>query len=103
MIGDSDCRFLWGFISEIGRDVAGVETSTQREVAMSVPTFMDLCLSGHASADGVADAVEAWHEGQDPRTLREALGLSHDEFALWLAAPSSLPAIIARRAKGETA
>lgn len=58
---------------------------------------MDACLSGQVAVETIDDAVQAWHEGDDCEPLRESLGFTIEEYALWMANPSCLPEIIERR------
>lgn len=64
---------------------------------MEHATFIDRCLAGQAVAEDVDDAVDAWHECDDPRELREVLGLTAEEYAQWVTAPSILQTIISSR------
>ena len=67
-------------------------------------TFLDACLSGHALLDDVDDWVDRWHDANGAPhgvsvPLREYLGLSPDEYAMWVEQPGSLRfAAAARRA-----
>ncbi|MFY7962295.1 MAG: hypothetical protein ACOVVK_19625 [Elsteraceae bacterium] len=61
-------------------------------------SFIELCLSGEKRPDDVDDFIETWHSrssGDD--TLREALGLSVQEYSMWLAAPETLADIVVNR------
>jgi hypothetical protein len=75
--------------------------SKMPESAPEAP-FFDLYAAGKALPDEIDDFVERWHKSRDKRTLglelHEYLGLSWDEYALWIQDPDSLPQIlIARR------
>jgi len=64
---------------------------------MSEQTFVDQCLEGLATLDEVDDFVEAWHEGEDARDLHEYLGLTWDEYALFVERPEALRYIMFSR------
>jgi hypothetical protein len=66
------------------------------------PTFFDLYSRGQALPDEVDDFIDRWHEGADPQAkslpLHEYLGLTLDEYELWVRDPDALPQVlIARR------
>jgi hypothetical protein len=66
------------------------------------PTFFDLYSSGRALSDDIDDFIDSWHEGTDLQArslpLHEYLGLTLDEYELWVHDPDVLPQIlIARR------
>ena len=67
-----------------------------------VPTFFDLYSRGQALPDDIDDFVDRWHEGADPQAgalpLHDYLGLTVDEYELWVHDADVLPQIlIARR------
>ena len=62
-------------------------------------TFVDLVLSSRARPEGIDDFVDRWHEGRLLGTLAEALGMSEDEYALWVEKPDVLGLIIEARAE----
>jgi len=65
------------------------------------PAFFDLYSQGEVSADEVDDFVGRWHEEKEPSAkhlaLHEHLGLSHEEYEVWLCDPDALPQILAAR------
>jgi hypothetical protein len=66
----------------------------------SGPTYMDLVLSGDKLAGDIDDFVDAWHEAPDGSTaaslgLAEYLGMTEDEYQLWVEQPDSLGFIAA--------
>ena len=63
-------------------------------------TFIDLCLRGEASVLEIDDFVDRWHDGQDPRELRDFLGMSRNEYAVWVEQASSLRFIIRSHSTG---
>jgi hypothetical protein len=60
-------------------------------------TFIDLCLDGRAVLEQVDDFVDQWHLGHDDVTLHDFLGLSQDEYSLWINDPDVLPYVIYSR------
>lgn len=63
-------------------------------------TFLDMVLAGGAQPDDIDDFVDRWHEGSDSRPLAEALGMSADEYALWVDRSDALGLIIEARSAG---
>lgn len=63
------------------------------------PTFFALYSEGRVNADQADDYVEAWHESGDEetRSLAEYLGMSEEEYDVWLMTPRALPVILAAR------
>lgn len=56
---------------------------------------MDRCLAGDADLDDIGDFVGAWHEGAGPGMELDAfLGMSNEEYELWVEQPALLPAIV---------
>ena len=62
--------------------------------------FVDLCLRGDVSADRIDDFVDLWHDGDSEVPLAEFLGLSDEEYALWVERPKSLSTILSTRKAG---
>jgi len=69
--------------------------------AIRTPSFFDLYSKGEATADDIDDFVGRWHENQEPwalaMSLHEYLGLSREEYEIWLYDPLSLPCILEAR------
>jgi hypothetical protein len=66
------------------------------------PTFFELYSRGQALPDDIDDFIDRWHEGADLQAkslpLHDYLGLTLDEYELWVHDPDILPQIlIARR------
>jgi hypothetical protein len=66
---------------------------------MSKPqdTFVDLCLAGEAFAHEIDDFIDEWHEEDDPRELDEFLGMTEEEYAIWVERPEALNHILFAR------
>ena len=63
-------------------------------------TFLDLVLAGDARQDDIDDFVDRWHDGDASCPLAAFLGMSDDEYALWVEKPSSLSLILQAHAAG---
>jgi hypothetical protein len=67
---------------------------------MGSNTFMERCLSGEAVPQDDSTAVDHWHDGDDSRSLRNALGLTPEEYEEWVAGKVSFSALVERRRAG---
>jgi hypothetical protein len=72
------------------------------EVEQDVPTFFSLYAAGQISAEQIDDFIGAWHGSSDEerRSLADYLGMSDDEYAVWLMSHCALPSILAARREG---
>jgi hypothetical protein len=61
------------------------------------PSFLNLVLEGRAQIGEIDDFVERWHEGQSAADLTDYLGMSPDEYSLWLENPEMLAVICSAR------
>ena len=61
------------------------------------PTFIDLALNGQAVADEIEDFIELWHDGTGPEPLHEFLGMTREEYSLWLNNADNLSLILSAR------
>jgi hypothetical protein len=68
------------------------------------PTFLDLYDQGKVADRDVDDFVSRWHADQEPwakdLSLHEYLGMTHEEYEVWLCDPLSLPSILTARRSG---
>jgi hypothetical protein len=62
--------------------------------------FLDLVLAGEAHQGDIDDFVDQWPDSDTSCSLAEFLGMSDDEYALWVAKPSSLSLILQAHAEG---
>ncbi|MGE0258965.1 MAG: hypothetical protein AB7H71_10325 [Alphaproteobacteria bacterium] len=60
-------------------------------------TFVELCIAGDASLAEIDGFIDAWHAAPDGTELHEYLGMTGDEYSLWLRAPDALPCIVKAR------
>ncbi len=63
-------------------------------------TYMDLLLSGEVLQEDIDDFVATWHEAQENsaaarQSLEDFLGMTWDEYRLWVEHPESLRFIAA--------
>jgi len=56
--------------------------------------FVTNCLIGDALLDDIDDYVDAWHETKGEVPLHQYLGMSKNEYALWVADPDVLPFVV---------
>lgn len=66
-------------------------------------SFVEKCLRGQARIDEIDDFVEKWHVSAKDIDIEVFLGLTKDEYKLWLKDPNALGSIIASRREGATA
>ncbi len=70
------------------------------------PSFFDLYSRGEVSPNDVDDFVDRWHDDQEPWArdlgLHEYLGMTHEEYEVWLCDPLALPSILQARQSGRT-
>ncbi len=59
--------------------------------------FVDLCVMGQYHIEDIDDFIDEWHEGKGNEDLHEFLGMSWEEYALWVSNPYVLPDIIKAR------
>jgi hypothetical protein len=60
-------------------------------------TYMDRLLSGSALLEEAEDYVGAWHSSDSHDDLHSFLGMSWDEYSLWVEKPKALRLIVAAR------
>jgi DNA-directed RNA polymerase specialized sigma subunit len=58
---------------------------------------MDLVLQGRVLSDEIDDFVEQWHDNDSAEEIYEYLGLSFEEYSLWVADPDNIEIIIYAR------
>ncbi len=67
-------------------------------------SFIDKCISGDAFLDEVDDYVDAWHDNSSSEDveLYEYLGMTWQEYSLWITNPNILGLIVDARRKGQS-
>lgn len=66
------------------------------------PNFIDACLAGDALAADADDWIDIWHDAAkssptSQRTLAEHLGMTEDEYKVWVERPEVLRFILKSR------
>lgn len=64
------------------------------------PKFVDLCLAEKAALDEIDDFVDRWHAAPQGQELHDYLGMSEEEYSLWLRVPDALTYIVEARRDG---
>ncbi|WP_406725491.1 hypothetical protein WJ438_13690 [Streptomyces sp. GD-15H] len=67
---------------------------------MSSSRFLQDALSGRAGVADIDAYVDAWHDSDSDLSLHEYLGLTWDEYRLWVEKPESLRYIVAAHRHG---
>jgi hypothetical protein len=57
-------------------------------------SFVDACLAGDCDAEAIHDFIDQWHEGGTGVPLWQFLGMTRDEYGLWMEDADALPAIL---------
>jgi len=56
--------------------------------------FIEKVLEGEVLDTEIDDHVEQWHNGKSSQSLADFLGLTDDEYALWVEQPDALRSIL---------
>jgi hypothetical protein len=72
------------------------------EIRTKPPSFFDLYVDGQVTAEGADDFIDAWHASGDEeqRPLTEFLGMTDEEYSVWMMDRRILPDIAAARCPG---
>lgn len=62
--------------------------------------FMDACISGDALLEEIEDFIDEWHEGDSEEELYEFLGMTKQEYAIWVENDAILKTIFHARKVG---
>jgi len=62
-----------------------------------VGTFMDLAIDGRVMPDEIDEFVEDWHKCGGDEEVFEYLGMTFDEYSLWVMDPRLIDVVIASR------
>jgi hypothetical protein len=60
-------------------------------------TFLDKCITGNVSEEAIHDFIDEWHTGESSLALHEFLGMTWDEYVLWVVDAKNLRKIIDAR------
>ena len=61
--------------------------------------FIQKCLTGDASIKDIDDYIDNWHQRDSDLSLHEFLGMTRNEYHLWVEDPSCLPYIVNARVR----
>lgn len=69
------------------------------DIVQKAPTFFELYSEGRVAAEAIEDFIDAWHEtgDEEQRPLSEYLGMTEDEFSVWVLTRRALPIILTAR------
>lgn len=72
------------------------------DAELTTATFFDLFSKGRITVDDVGDFVGAWHESGDEetRSLSEYLGMTNEEYGVWMIDHRMLPLMVEARRGG---
>jgi len=67
-------------------------------------SFIERCISGDAFLDEIDDYVDIWHDDSTSEDveLHEYLGMTWQEYSLWVTNPNILGSIVDARRKGQS-
>ncbi|MGM0878883.1 MAG: hypothetical protein ACQEWV_30510 [Bacillota bacterium] len=68
---------------------------------MSKIKYMDACLQGEALLEDIDDFIDEWHESDSDEEVYEYLGMTFEEYSLWVENASLLKTIFYSREIGE--
>jgi hypothetical protein len=60
-------------------------------------TFLERYMNGEVLSEDVDDFVDAWHQNSGEKEIFEYLGMTRDEYSIWLRDPDVLPYIAKAR------
>jgi hypothetical protein len=67
------------------------------EEPLSYRTFIQLYMNGEVLPEDIDEFVDAWHQDQDRKEIFEYLGMTKQEYSIWLHDPDVLPHIVRAR------
>lgn len=60
-------------------------------------TFVEKCMRGEVLPEEIDGFIDKWHDGGSGEELHEFLGMSWEEYSLWVADADVLPSIIKQK------
>jgi hypothetical protein len=63
--------------------------------------FVEKCLSREVGYDDIDDFIDQWHQAPQGKSVYDFLGMTRQEYALWVTEASVLPTIISIRAQNK--
>ncbi|UVI31010.1 hypothetical protein [Paenibacillus spongiae] len=67
---------------------------------MSKLKYMEACFAGEALQEEIEDYIEEWHESNSTEEVYEYLGMTEEEYAIWVENDSMLRTIFHARKLG---
>lgn len=64
--------------------------------------FIQQCLAHEAQCDDIDDFIQEWHQNPRGQQVYDFLGMTWQEYALWMVAPSVLPMIVEMHKKNKS-
>ncbi|NVD69249.1 hypothetical protein HUX88_01585 [Duganella sp. BJB1802] len=64
--------------------------------------FIEKCLLREAKPEDIDDFIELWHQNPGKQPLHEYLGMTRNEYALWIANAAILPTLLNIRSKHQS-
>lgn len=61
--------------------------------------FVSLALNGQILLEEIDDFVDKWHEENSDLSLKDHLGMTKEEYSIWIIDENSLPEILAARSQ----
>lgn len=71
--------------------------SSWTESIVTDKSFIELAVIGDADLDEIDDFVGRWHDSDSTMSLHEYLGVSFEDYSLWVSDPGALRSIVERR------
>lgn len=69
---------------------------------MSELKFMEACLEGDALLEDIDDYIDEWHESDSDEELHDYLGMTFEEYSVWVENDSMLKTIFHAREAGKS-
>lgn len=64
---------------------------------MSENDFISLALNGSVLSDEIEKYIEAWHKSDSTNEIHDYLGMTFDEYSLWVSDPDAIDLILSAR------
>ena len=67
------------------------------EESLSHKTFIERYMNGEVLPEDIDEFVDAWHQNSNGKEIFEYLGMTRQEYSIWLRDPDILPHIVRSR------
>lgn len=64
--------------------------------------FVNLCARGELLLDDIDDVIDRWHDSDSDDEIYEYLGMTKQEYRMWVHDPDILPFVITARTQGRS-